>query len=39
MSFLDTLEILQDLTHQEKEKLLLFCQEKHVSVGEVLFYE
>jgi len=39
MSFINTLEILSDLTQEEKDQLSLFSQEKTLNVWEVLFNE
>jgi hypothetical protein len=33
------LEILSQLTPEEKENFACFCQEKYLSAGEVLFKE
>lgn len=39
MSFLDTINILQPLSQQERDNMANFCQERHVKKGEVLFCE
>lgn len=39
MSILKWVTLLSSLTESEKNNLSLFCQEKHLNVGEVLFKE
>lgn len=39
MSIIDWIKLLADLSESEKQKLSLFCQEKHLKAWEVLFYE
>jgi CRP-like cAMP-binding protein len=39
MSILDEIKLLNVLSESEKEKLSLFCQEKYLNAGEVLFNE
>lgn len=39
MALVDWIKLLSDLSEIEKENLSLFCQEKHLKAGEVLFYE
>lgn len=39
MNFLDWLEVLESLDEKDKENLAMFCQEKHIKKGEVLFKE
>lgn len=39
MSILDWVKILAELSDNEKDNLSLFCQEKHLDTGEVLFNE
>lgn len=39
MSILDEIKLLNELSESEKEKLSLFCQEKYLTAGEVLFNE
>jgi len=39
MSILDWIKLLDVLSDSEKEKFSLFCQEKYLEVGEVLFNE
>jgi len=39
MGFLDWIDLLSDLTKEEKENLEMFCQEKIVPAWEVIFHE
>ncbi|MDD2870550.1 MAG: cyclic nucleotide-binding domain-containing protein [Candidatus Gracilibacteria bacterium] len=39
MSLVDGIKLLADLSQSEKDNLSLFCQEKLLNAGEVLFYE
>lgn len=39
MTFLDTINILQPLSQQERDNLANFCQERHIKKWEVLFCE
>ncbi|MFK7780199.1 MAG: cyclic nucleotide-binding domain-containing protein [Candidatus Gracilibacteria bacterium] len=39
MSILDGVKLLDELSSTEKENLSLFCQEKFLNAGEVLFNE
>ncbi|MFA5917265.1 MAG: cyclic nucleotide-binding domain-containing protein [Candidatus Gracilibacteria bacterium] len=38
-SILDTLDILKTLSQQEKDSLSIFCQERSVQKGDILFSE
>nr|MDD3720237.1 cyclic nucleotide-binding domain-containing protein [Candidatus Gracilibacteria bacterium] len=38
-SMLDSLDVLSSLTQQDRDNLAIFCQERHVSKGEILFSE
>ncbi|MDD3302797.1 MAG: cyclic nucleotide-binding domain-containing protein [Candidatus Gracilibacteria bacterium] len=38
-SILENLSILQTLTEQEKDSLAIFCQERYLQKGEILFSE
>lgn len=39
MSIVDWIKLLSDLSESEKTNLSMFCQEKHLKIGDVLFYE
>ncbi|MGB2110457.1 MAG: cyclic nucleotide-binding domain-containing protein [Patescibacteria group bacterium] len=39
MSILGGLELLKDLSDSQKDNLSLFCQEKFLEPGEILFHE
>ncbi|MDP2091254.1 MAG: cyclic nucleotide-binding domain-containing protein [Candidatus Gracilibacteria bacterium] len=39
MALVDGIKLLADLSETEKNNLSLFCQEKLLKAGEVLFYE
>lgn len=39
MSIVDWIKLLSNLSESEKNNLSMFCQEKHLKIGDVLFYE
>jgi len=39
MQLLDRIDMLSNLSVEEKDNLSLFCQEKYLQKGEILFQE
>lgn len=39
MTILDSIELFNSLTDSERETLALYCQERFIRSGEILFHE